>query len=94
MKHYEERTTTRTDRVEVSRTCDLCGRVATRSGWDAGIYDTEIAVTVKQREGTSYPEGGSGTEYEIDLCPDCFKGRLVPWLKEQGARIEPKEWDW
>jgi len=49
---------------------------------------------MKQKEGSNYPEGGTGTEYEIDLCPKCFKERLVPWLKSEGAAIEEKEWDW
>jgi len=58
------------------------------------VNETEVSVTVKQKEGESYPDGGSGTEYEIDLCPDCFKNRLVPWLKSEGANIGEMEWDW
>jgi RNA polymerase subunit RPABC4/transcription elongation factor Spt4 len=81
----------------VNRSCDLCGRQAKANEWGDSIFDadeTEIAVSVRQREGKNYPEGGYGTKYEIDLCPDCFKKRLVPWLQSQGADIEEKDWDW
>ena len=77
--------------------CDLCGRKADGEDWTRGSYvidETEMRVVMVQREGSSYPEGGSGKEYEIDLCPRCFKERLVPWLISQGAKIEQKEWEW
>lgn len=86
-----------TREVLVKRRCDLCGKESKSSDWDAGSYEvneTEIKITMKQKEGSNYPEGGSGTEYEIDLCPDCFTERLVPWLKSEGATIEESEWDW
>lgn len=87
--------TTRT--VQVSRTCDLCGVDAKNILWgdfSCDFDETEVRVSVKQKEGTQYPEGGSGTECEIDICPKCFKDRLVPWLISQGANIERKDWDW
>lgn len=78
--------------------CDLCGAKAKRqNSWGDGWYDvneTEVSVTVKQREGESYPEGGSGTEYEVDICPECFRTKLVPWLISQGAKIQEKDWDY
>jgi len=82
----------------VCRSCDLCGKTTKGTDWPKGFYyevnETEISVKIKQKEGHNFPEGGNGTEYEIDLCPDCFKDKLVPWLKSQGAKIEEKEWDW
>jgi hypothetical protein len=81
----------------VRRTCDLCG-VASKRGkeWEPSSYtvaETEVSVTVTHRSGKSYPEGGSGTEVEVDLCPKCFKDRLIPWLESQGATIEASDWD-
>jgi hypothetical protein len=98
MKQYEMRTVPeRTEKVCVCTTCDLCGKKAhVRSGWTCFGYErneTVVKVQVKQREGTYYPESQSGTEYEVDLCPDCFKDKLIPWLISQGAKIEQKEWD-
>ena len=40
----------------------------------------EIKVIIRHREGLNYPEGGSGIEINIDLCPDCVKNKLIPWL--------------
>lgn len=83
---------------EYKRICDLCGLEAKYFNWNADVYrvnETEIAITIKQKDGTAYPEGGNGGDkYEIDLCPNCFKERLVPWLISQGANIKPIEWEW
>lgn len=27
----------------------------------------------------------------IDMCPNCFKEKLIPWLEDQGAKIEEKD---
>lgn len=101
MKHHETKTTTTTHTVCTSRTCDLCGRKAEKGdewtcGWkhEHNVNETEVQVVVRQKEGYNLPDCGSGTEYEIDLCPDCFRDRLVPWLRSQGAKVENKEWDW
>lgn len=99
MKVYEtKREPARNVQVCVKRQCDLCG-VSSKGGhdWDVDYYevdDTEIAVTIRHKAGEDYPEGGSGDEIEIDLCPKCFRTRLVPWLQLQGAKIEYSEWSW
>ncbi len=80
----------------VETTCDLCGRVASRGDWDSSNYEvaeSEVKVIVRQKGGTAYPEGGSGTEIVVDVCPKCFKEKLVPFLRSQGAKIEEREWD-
>ena len=51
----------------------------------------EVIIQHKQRE--NYPEGGFGTEINIDMCPDCFTNKLLPWLKSQGCKVEYTEWD-
>ena len=98
MKIYKERIIPEhRDLIVEKRTCDLCGKDGANA-WNAGSYDigeTEITVKIHQKEGEDYGEyGGSGTEYDIDLCPECFKNELVPWLKSQGADIQEKEWDY
>jgi len=100
MRKYEERVIPqRTEKRLVTRVCDLCGVIADGEQWEAkSIYhvnETEIRVEVRQKEGASYPEGGMGTKHEVDICPKCFKERLIPWLKSQGADIKGEEaWDW
>lgn len=97
MKKYETRKRTGTYQVLVHRECDLCGFKTTSDDWDGGVYkvnETEIQVTVKQKEGNNYPDCGFGTEFDIDLCPNCFKDKLVPWLRSEGADIRETDWDW
>ena len=98
MRRYETKEVTRSEKHLVEQRCDLCGIAAAEpDSWGGGSYqvdETEIKVTVKQKEGSSYPEGGMGTEYRIDLCPACFKDRVIPWLVSQGAAIKQEDWDW
>ena len=98
MKIYKEEIVTFPKKTVISRKCDLCPAKSKSEEWESkGCYDvneTEISVEIRQKEGESYPEGGSGKKYEIDLCPKCFKTKLIPWLKSQGADIKQEEWDW
>lgn len=104
MKIWEKRERTVVVRAIVKRTCDLCGLESSVrysdgtvpaekwiGGWD--VDETEIAVVIRHRDGADYPEGGCGTELEIDLCPGCVKEKLVPWLRSQGAEIAWQDWD-
>lgn len=79
------------------RICDICGQKSRGNEWSSKKYninETDINITIKQKEGSDCSDGGSGTEYDIDLCPKCFKDRLVPWLISEGAQIDEKEWEW
>ena len=80
----------------IETTCDLCGAVASRGCWESSIFDvneTKVEVTVRQKDGEKYPEAGWGTDYIVDMCPACFKNKLIPWLESQGCEAERKEWD-
>ncbi len=77
--------------------CDLCGKQGVSDSWDSGYYELnecEIEVKVRQKDGYSSPDGGAGESYIVDMCPQCFKEKLVPWLREQGANIKPTDWDY
>lgn len=91
MKVYEEQVVpATTKKVCVRRKCDLCGVESKSSDWAGAWYEvneTDVRVTVKHRVGSQFPEGSSGEEYEVDICPECFQKRLIPWLKSQGANI-------
>lgn len=96
MKRYETKTRPAIEyRDCVARACDLCGRETKRGldNWSGERFRVE-EVEVRIKEGVSYPEGGSGTEIEFDICPDCFRGRLIPWLESQGAKAEEEDWYW
>ena len=70
-------------------TCDICGLVIETEQF------SEEKVTVQYKTGNSYyPEGGSGEVEGVDMCPNCWKEKLVPWLRAQGCDIHTVEWDW
>jgi hypothetical protein len=84
-------------KVLVETKCDLCGEVAKNGDWEKSTYEineVEVSVTVRQKDGSDYPDGGWGTELVVDICPKCFKETLIPFLREKGANIEKREWDW
>jgi uncharacterized protein (DUF983 family) len=94
MRKYKEMTSTHTYDSVVERVCDLCGHTVSGEEWeDSPSYDID-ETEIRHKEGSSCPDGGSGVECIIDLCPRCFKAKLVPWLKEQGVVVKYKEWDW
>lgn len=95
MRKYKKEIKTYEDNVLVETTCDLCGVVAKHGRWESSVYEvneTDIEVTVRQKDGDSYPEGGSGTKYIVDMCPKCFKEKLIPWLESQGCKAEREDW--
>ena len=68
-------------------TCDLCGQVI-----EEKLYEVD-EVTIKHTEGWSYPDGGYGTTYTLDMCGFCFRENLVPYLKDQGAVLIESDWE-
>lgn len=86
-----------------SITCDLCGKVRLRKAhpfderpkmWpdkSSPINRTKIACRIGE---VSYEDNeAGGIDIEIDLCPDCFIKKLVPWIKSFGGKPRESEWD-
>lgn len=79
--------------------CDLCKRETAGDNWEKSDWQvtntTNVSTRVSAKCNRSYwGDGGEGAEIIIDLCPWCFRDKLMPWLREQGANIEVKEYDW
>lgn len=75
--------------VEHEVFCDLCkSEIDEYSGWDVN------EVTIEGKTGYSCPSGGSSETQSVDMCIKCFEGKLIPWLKEQGADIQKSERNW
>ncbi len=97
MREYTETEELVKNKMLVGIKCDLCGKNAKTENWDSSSYEineTTIKITIKQKDGTTYPEGGWGTEYSVDMCPSCFKDKLIPWLESQGCEAKRQDWDW
>ena len=97
MRHYIKKQIPATEKKILDKiTCDLCGKIAKNGDWESSswkINETEIEITVRQKEGSSYPEGGHGTKYNVDICPECFTDNLIPWLNSQGCEAKRENWD-
>lgn len=96
MRKYEQYIKTIEDIRLVETRCDLCGAIAKKGNWNSSCFEVneaQVEVTVRQKDGSAYPEGGWGTSLQVDICPICFKEVLIPFLVSKGANIEEKEWD-
>jgi len=93
MKKYVKETVTKEQTIFKYLECDLCKKQSKCRDWENGAFEVN-ETEIRYKTGSSYPEGGSGTEIEIDLCPNCFKDKLIPWLEKQGCKVKEREWDW
>ena len=88
MKHMKTVEVPATTRKVVARvTCDLCGAPIVERGRDVS------EIEVRHKSGWSCPDGGDGKEVSADLCGPCFDGKLIPWLRSQGAEPRTETWD-
>lgn len=96
MKTYKQVTHTTTFDSLHRVTCDLCGTSYPDERWGAERSYVVRETSVRLKEGTIDHDnnGGSHVETVVDICPGCFKDKLVPWLRSQGATVEPKEVVW
>ena len=96
MKIYKTKTITEEKIIFDKLVCDICKRESNHRSWASGfdVDETEVKVSIKHRTGESYPEGGWGDKIEVDICPECFDNKLIPWLRSEGVEIEETEWDW
>lgn len=94
MKKFQEKEETVKKKVLVELTCDLCGKITGNNKgfnhslfneWDNEIYGVN-RTEISWERGEQYPEGGSTKTTLFDICPDCFKNKLIPWFENQGAK--------
>ena len=69
--------------------CDICQCKQVYDSpyaWDddngKGVADTKLYI---EECVSDWPPDSEGTKTNYDICPDCFRNKLMPWLKEQGA---------
>jgi hypothetical protein len=95
MKIYKKTTKTVEEINEIL--CDICKAKKYRDGWGTSESMSERYddVTIQHNiTDTSYPEGGSGSTLELDICPKCFVTKILPFMESIGLDREYKEWDW
>ena len=68
-----------TKRVNIRNVCDFCGEDIK---WKGMRSFTKFECKIFIREGELYPEGDCSKSRRIDVCPECRKNMLEPWLKK------------
>lgn len=74
--------------VEKHLYCDWCDTEIKE-----GAFET-IEGLVMLRLGTNFPECGNTTTIKADLCENCFKCKLMPFLESNGCKMRTEESDW
>lgn len=74
--------------------CDLCGHKSTELFNDPERYGDYSQITVEMQEGTCYPESHSYTTTYYDICPNCFKNKIMRFLNNEGASPTEENNDW
>lgn len=76
--------------------CDICKAETNHyKEWkmdDYGYQKAEIKIVYDESAGDQY--GGYGSRIEVDLCPQCFKSKLIPFLEQNGVKVTETEYDW
>lgn len=84
----------RTEQEIDTITCDLCGRIAPRRSvlgvWGENSYEV-AEVKVEMTTGEAFPDSSSTKTLAFDICPQCFKHRLMAWMETQGAAPTERE---
>ena len=90
----KEIVTTLNKRMEVDGVeCDICREVFDaefstydfETIWNDNCYE-ETVSTVLLKEGDVYPEGDNRDIYAFQICPKCFKEKLVPFIESFGSK--------
>jgi hypothetical protein len=76
----------------VSWTCDICGKEMD-GDFDCEGYEDHDYMDIEARFYTSWNgDGGEGVHYYLDVCPDCFLNKILPYLKSINANITRREY--
>lgn len=83
----------------VGVTCDFCGAKG-KHEWNSSSYttdETEISVEISHNQGENYPSGRIGDKFTCDMCPRCFRDKLVPFLQSIALperKLDYEDWSW
>lgn len=89
MKHKENVEIPATTEIRTTYvTCDFCSKKI-----EYLAYKTD-EVTIRHKEGDSYPEIGGGAARFVDMCGKCFNEKLVPWIQSQGVEVQKEDWEY
>jgi hypothetical protein len=68
----------------LNMTCDLCKSERPVHYWSTSCEEYNETV-VAMNFGVSCGPNKHIMQLSVDICPQCFKDILIPWLESQGA---------
>jgi hypothetical protein len=75
--------------------CDICKNYSNGDTWPIIDDNNILETTVEIKEGVSFgTEGGNITKINFDICPKCFKEKLIPFIKAFGNKPNIEEISW
>ena len=83
--------------IVASTMCDLCGSQTPGEAWKLGLAGDEseiVEMSFCEEWNAEYNGGGDRTDTVFDICPVCWRSKIMPWMLAQGAqpRIEKSDW--
>jgi hypothetical protein len=83
------------EREEVDKVfCDICKEDLDKQRRKTNkSYYFRSEVEMGFEEGTVYPDNGCTDHQAFDLCGECWKTKLVPWMATFGAKPQEEEVD-
>lgn len=93
MRHVKEVTVPAyTTTVVESHTCDLCGKKleTQRFSWEHVTVECNEELVFLGINAEVSPEP-TYRKTSVDMCKACFKNKLIPWLLENGAKIQEED---
>ena len=84
------------ERILTARKCDLCQehfKVDVKGEWlieDALQFVRKTRTNLCLDETKCHPRftGVVGSFFSLDICPYCFRNKLVPWLESEGVNVK------
>lgn len=93
MKTFKMETITREEKTVDVFSCDICGK-ASPGKYDWGEDENhDISVSVELNDYNYSTSDRKGYYMRTDICPECFRGKVVPALEDIGAVFRTKDVD-
>jgi hypothetical protein len=73
------------------RFCDFCGAEVPEEFPGTGEYEF---ASLRVETGSNYRGDGSATADVYDVCPKCFRSKVMPALASIGLKPRTEERDW
>ncbi len=65
--------------------CDFCGKESKNANHDENPWETDgldtDSVTIQHKQGNYWGNDGDSNTLDADMCPSCFRAKLLPWLR-------------